>query len=275
MPMKTERNGKMVFAEKRVDLEISDISYGWLDSSWDLNNVRSSFTRIYFPIEGEGLLTVGDEQIRLCPDNIYIVPSGLCFSGRCDSFLNKIFVHLTLTAPDGADIFCGIDRCIVLHGQGDLIKKAIRLYSDGSILSVLEFKLMLYHILITALGDEKELTADLKNYSETTLCAIDYVNEHLCASLTVDEIACALFVPKSSLQRRFKDETGRSLGRYIDGCLSLRAEGELLDPTLSIGEISERLGFCDQFYFSRKFKKTHGVSPRVFRQKHNIQVRSL
>ena len=35
-------------------------------------------------------------------------------------------------------------------------------------------------------------------------------------------------------------------------------------------DVSERLGFCDQFYFSRKFSEFHGFSPKRFRQMHNI-----
>ena len=39
---------------------------------------------------------------------------------------------------------------------------------------------------------------------------------------------------------------------------------------LSALEISERLGFCDQFYFSRRFKEKYGSSPREYRKKTNI-----
>jgi len=31
-------------------------------------------------------------------------------------------------------------------------------------------------------------------------------------------------------------------------------------------QIAERLGFCDEFYFSRRFKQLTGRSPRQFRE---------
>ncbi len=45
------------------------------------------------------------------------------------------------------------------------------------------------------------------------------------------------------------------------------AEQMLLFSKLSIGEISERCGFQSVYYFSKYFKKYHGVSPREFSQK--------
>ena len=87
--------------------------------------------------------------------------------------------------------------------------------------------------------------------------------------MSIGEIAAALFVSKLVLQKTFKADVEKPIGQYIDGCLMAHAERDLLDPTLSIKDISDRLGFCDQFYFSRKFSEAHGISPRRFRQLHN------
>lgn len=268
--MKVERNKKLLYASKQIELSISEINYAYLDREWNREDFCASFTRIYFPIEGEAILTVKGEEIRLCPGRIYVIPAGVSFSGFCPERLDKIYVHLTLTQPDGSDVFRGIDRCIVLDEEAETVKHAERLYRESSIVSLLEFKLLIYELLVRALRIAPLRDPSLKTYSEITRHALDYVKEHLSATLSVDEVSRALFLPKSTLQRRFRAEVGKPLGRYIDDCLTLRAETELLDPTLSIGDVSDRLGFCDQFYFSRKFKKAHGISPRVFRQKYHV-----
>ena len=184
--------------------------------------------------------------------------------------MEKIFVHLTLTSPNGADIFYGMDRCTVVKDSQQLIERVTKLYSENSIMSALEFKRLIYELLINVLGNNKQLNESMKSYSSETISVIDYINEHLSASLTIDGITSALFLQKGKLQKKFKEDTGKSVGQYIDSCLSMRAEAELLDSSLSICDISEKLGYCDQFYFSRQFKKTHGISPRVFRKKHGI-----
>jgi AraC-like DNA-binding protein len=38
------------------------------------------------------------------------------------------------------------------------------------------------------------------------------------------------------------------------------------DSKLTIAEIAEKLGYCDQFHFSRQFKKALGKSPIQFRK---------
>jgi AraC-like DNA-binding protein len=41
---------------------------------------------------------------------------------------------------------------------------------------------------------------------------------------------------------------------------------QLQDPSALIKEIAYKLGFSSAFHFSRRFKKTYGVSPDTFRR---------
>ena len=268
--MQLLRNEEMTYAAKRINMEISEISYGLLDPEWNMENLCASFTRVYFPLEGEGILTFGEKTVRLLPGNIYVVPSGLNFSGFCPQKLNKIYIHLTLTRPDGSDIFAGIDHILILPDQQKRIAEVASLYRGKDIQSILKLKLLLHQILEQALALCPPQNAELQEYAEITKAALSYIDSHLRAGLSITELANALFVSKLVLQKKFKADLGKPIGRYIDDCLLARAERELLDPTLSIKDISDRLGFCDQFYFSRKFSETHGISPRQFRQMHNI-----
>ena len=268
--MYVKRSGDLIFFESRVNMEISSIAYAELDRSWDLKNMRSSFTRIYIPLEGEGKLNCGKESIGILPDNIYVVPSGTTFSACCEERLNKLFVHLIIKLPDGSDAFSGIGHCIVLRDKSELAKELLELFKRTDLISVIKFKNILYRISEEALEAETDRSKPLKRNSREIRDALKYIDSHMSAALTVDHVAQALFLPESTLQRKFKSETGRSVGAYIDTCLDLQAEKYLLDSSMSIKEISQQMGFCDQFYFSRKFKKTHGISPRAFRQKYNI-----
>jgi AraC-like DNA-binding protein len=46
---------------------------------------------------------------------------------------------------------------------------------------------------------------------------------------------------------------------------------QLLNTTnLSIKEISDQLGFSDQFYFSRAFSKMHGHAPTEHRARYSV-----
>ena len=267
--MELIRNEELLYVGKRVNLEIEEIRYGLLDREWNLKNLRASFTRVYFPLEGEGILTFGDETVTIRPGNIYIVPSELNFSGFCPKYLNKIYVHLTLRHPNGSDLLSGIDHCLVLPDTEGRITEVDRLCSTPDLRSVLRLKQILYELLLDALALSPNRNLSIQTYSETTKAALAYIDDHLSACLTIDEIATALFVSKLALQKKFREELGKPIGKYIDDCLMARAESALLSPSFSIKEISDSLGFCDQFYFSRKFTQTHGMSPRKFRQMQN------
>ena len=62
------------------------------------------------------------------------------------------------------------------------------------------------------------------------------------------------------------EEAGMSPGKYIDNMIFLKAKQMLSDPALTIGQISQKLGFCDQFYFSRRFKQLCGTTPLKYRK---------
>ena len=267
--MSIKRNEEMLYAQKKINLKISEISYGFLDSSWNLTNLRAAFTRIYLPIRGSGFITVGRERIELIPGQIYIIPAGLNFSSECPHALEKIYVHLNLTHPDGSDVLSGVRSCLILPDTQGRVAQAQELYGQTDVCSILRFKLLLYEILLDALCLPVVDLAPLAEYSKLTQDAIAYVDRHLSASVTIDEIASALFVSRLLLQKSFKSDLGKPIGRYIDDRLMAKAERELLDETRSIKQISDGLGFCDQFYFSRRFSQTHdGLSPSHFRQLH-------
>ncbi len=268
--MQLIKNEELTYLGKRINLDISEISYGFLDTEWNMQNLCAAFTRVYLPLEGEGILTIGDTAVTIVPGNIYVVPSNLNFSGYCPKMLNKIYIHLTLSRPDGIDVFSGIDRCLILENQWKTVIEISNLYTQHNFQSVLKLKLMLYEILEQALSLHPHAPYPVKNYSNLTKAALAYIDTHLSASLTIGEIASALFVSKLVLQKHFREDLDKPIGKYIDQCLMSRAERDLLDQTLSIKEISDRLGFCDQFYFSRKFSDTHGISPRRFRQLHIV-----
>ena len=268
--MQLIQNQKLTYAEQRVRLEIAEISYGLLDEEWKHEDLRAAFTRVYIPLEGEGFIRINGEDIRLCPDRIYVIPSELSFSCFCPEKLNKIYIHLTLTRPDGVEVFAGIPSCMILENCRQRAKEIEELTRGDDIRAVLRLKLLLYEILDDALQSISLNNDRLQSYSEYTKKALSYIDSHLSATMTINEISSALFVSKPVLQKHFKEDLGKPIGKYVDQCLMARAERYLLDRSLTIKDVSERLGFCDQFYFSRKFSSDHGFSPRKFRQMHNI-----
>lgn len=66
--------------------------------------------------------------------------------------------------------------------------------------------------------------------------------------------------------RIFREYTGLSPRNYANRCRLNAARKMLRETSLLIKEISEVLGYENEFYFSRAFKKETGASPRAWRQ---------
>ena len=62
-----------------------------------------------------------------------------------------------------------------------------------------------------------------------------------------------------------KQVTGNTAGDNITNCLVRQAKSLLLTSTLSVQQISDRLGFQNQSHFGTFFRRAVGVSPKAFR----------
>ena len=77
-------------------------------------------------------------------------------------------------------------------------------------------------------------------------------------------IARGLGCSDQVFRKRFRDLAGEPPGAYRER--TRLEEACRLLPSTSVGEVAERLHFCDQFQFSRRFKARYGVSPRMFQR---------
>ena len=268
--MPTIKNHQLLEAASQIRIELFEISHGYLDQSWNYKNLRAAFTRIYFPLDGMGKITYGNKTEPLLPGHIYIVPAGLSFSCEGPQHLEKIYIHLNLTHPGGSDVFNGISECLVLKDEDDVAHRLVALECPCDVGSVLTLKSLLYGILDRAFSLSTFCHSPLREYSPTTQNALAYIDSVLSERLGVEEIAAALFISPSVLQKRFREDVGIPIGQFIDNQLMAKAELMLLNNVLSIKEISEKRGFCDQFYFSRRFSAFHGLPPSQFRKMYQV-----
>lgn len=77
--------------------------------------------------------------------------------------------------------------------------------------------------------------------------------------------AKALAVPAAALSRGLTKVTGRGTKELILDRVMLEAARLLRYTGLTVGEIAHRVGFGDQLYFSRAFKRRYGLAPQAYR----------
>jgi AraC family transcriptional activator of pobA len=89
----------------------------------------------------------------------------------------------------------------------------------------------------------------------------DFVRHHDAA-----HYADALAVPPAALSRTLTELTGRSTKELVTDRVMLEASRLLRFTDLTIGEVAHRVGYDDQLYFSRAFKRYTGLAPQPYRE---------
>lgn len=95
---------------------------------------------------------------------------------------------------------------------------------------------------------------------------IDYMQENLEENLSLQDLADLNNLSKSQLINVFNEKTSYSpIDFFIH--LKIKKACQLLDLTkLTVKEISQKLNYNDQYYFSRIFKKIMGTAPSKYRK---------
>ncbi len=90
--------------------------------------------------------------------------------------------------------------------------------------------------------------------------AISYLNSNVHAQPSVPEIARFCNVSEASIKRVFDRYAGMGIHKYLLK-LKVKAAAQLLDSGESVSSVAAQLGFNNQSYFSRAFKRETGVVP--------------
>jgi len=104
--------------------------------------------------------------------------------------------------------------------------------------------------------------------TETYRYCQQYIDENFSNIFLPSEAADKCGINIRYMSRLFKQYANITPREYIMQLKLNKAANLLLASPMSIKEISDKVGFSDQYHFSRNFKKMHGLSPRKYRNTH-------
>ena len=94
----------------------------------------------------------------------------------------------------------------------------------------------------------------------------DLIEQHFKVKHTPKEYAELLFITPKALARISKKYFNKTLTTLIAERIIVEAKRELYLTSKSVREIAFELGYEDEYYFSRFFKKNSAITPSQFRQ---------
>jgi AraC family transcriptional regulator len=88
--------------------------------------------------------------------------------------------------------------------------------------------------------------------------------------LTLDELSREAGVHPVHLSRVFRKCVGKGIGEYVHRLRVRAACEQILEPEISIADVSLALGFADQSHFTRAFRRVTGMTPAAFRSQLDV-----
>lgn len=99
-----------------------------------------------------------------------------------------------------------------------------------------------------------------------------YLEEHVHEPLSIQTLADYLQISTRHLLRIFKARYGIGPQIYLQQLKMERAKQYLIANQFDIKEIAISLGYDDEYYFSRAFKKETNLAPSIFRLKYTASM---
>lgn len=102
----------------------------------------------------------------------------------------------------------------------------------------------------------------------TSICT--YLEKNIADDNSIMAICTRFGITQPYLSKMFKECLGKTYNEYLTDIRITKAK-ELLcsEPHPLIGAIAQKVGFRDQFYFSKVFKSLTGYTPRDFKNSKN------
>ena len=185
----------------------------------------------------------------------------ITFSGNMPKITKKIFELPESELEAVKKIFSAIIKSYERNSL--VIKNPVAHKKYEAELCVREFECLILRLINE--HTKAKLTVNA-NHSKSALTYVDvvrFLENHVDADLSVDDIAAGCNMSRSNLKKIFTKYSGIGVMKYFN-MLKIRQAENYLKTGMSVGEVAAKLGYCDQNYFSTVFKKIAGCSPSEY-----------
>ncbi len=249
---------------------------GWhLGSDWSRSLKDYDLWYIW---EGRGQILIDSEEFELHPGICLWMQPGRQYEATQDIFarLGVTFIHFSVGSKNGdvlpLSVFTPPFEVIRTRQVGfidTLTRRIVELEAEPSADTSAE---QMMRALIIELDREHrnapshEPLATEQHHRQIILATVAKIRESPAETPSVVELAHAAGYSVDHFSRVFLKIVGLRPQQYIIQAKIERASQLLAESNLTIGAISEVVGFQDIFYFSRQFKQKVGKSPSLYRK---------
>ena len=159
----------------------------------------------------------------------------------------------------------------------DLIKRAHKVMPATTTRDRLTIKTYLKMILILLVNHYADRQGTVEIFHRKQLAIeqlaplFDFLEANYKEPVSVAKAAEVLHLSVSHFMRLFKQVTGQSFINYLNHFRVAKAEHLLATTDLSVAEVSQAVGFCDQSYFGLVFRSLVQMTPLQYKRQRRIR----
>jgi len=259
------------------DLYITDIGY-YPKASHHFRERKEGInqTILIYSVGGKGTIIVLGKEVQLNADHFFIIPEGVSHAYYADGKdpWSIYWIHFTggkakhIARPILQQVPVMRSNISRINDRLELFNEIFQSLARGYSMESLEYVNLSLPRLIasfTHLSQYRSLNEQVTK--DPVSQSISFMIENLNRKLKLEELSSAVKLSTSHFSRLFSSRTRHSPIDYFIQ-LKIQRSCRLLDNTnLSIAEVAREMGFEDQFYFSRQFRRVMKMSPREYRQR--------
>ena len=258
----------MIGGRYPAGLNVLTAGYAVCGGDFSGSVINPPYSRLYFILDGALVIKprgAQGEELRLEKGFIYLLPRGYSFDYLCEGELEHLYFHITM-ADGGVDIFSMVEEPVWVYRGRERIEELFSLCGcEDGITELLAARRLIYSIELIV--NEARISRNRERVLPEAEAAARLIDEAPRIGITLGYLAQRLHISERTLTRKFRLSFGMSIGEYVVDRVMGLAEWDLLYSGLSLTEIGEKYGFCDRFYFSRKFKEYFGVPPARYKER--------
>ena len=227
------------------------------------SDVIAGHDLFFYVASGEGTYRANGREGTLRPDTLLAVPAGsISLELSDDRELYVIAVRESVTVPDDPKIFMpfvdrklsGIEARYVRDRIEDVAERvAARTFGTDDVTNIKRS--------LAPYVWRRESNGARETLEELFMS----IWSRLAEPLTLETLAHDVGYTANYLNDLSRENTGRPLGGWITDMRMARARVALEHTDLPVAEIGAASGYDDPAYFSRAFRRAHGVPPATWR----------
>lgn len=232
-----------------------------------------NFYLIHHVVSGKGIYKAGKKSYEISAGNTFLIYPNTEITYIADQndpweyywvgFQGndiRIILNQTDFSEENPVIYTDLDDCFETYLMNIYNAKG---NSDSSKISMSGYLMLVLSLLV-----EKSSHSRQRHHASTMYLqkATEYIEYNYTQELTVQGVADYIGISRSQLYRVFMEHYRKAPEQYILEFRIRQACQLLMNSHLSIGSVGYSVGFNDNLYFSKAFKKIKGLSPREYRR---------